>query len=176
MFPRFGYARSFRACATLINCCHGARAEPEVSGVKSSSRLFQRDLGRHDSIDRHDPSSCWAVNENPRNVVPQSRVGRILQLSWKSLPRADLQGLTRSDRSVADCRPHLEGTPMLVLSRRKDETIVINDNIVVTVVDIQGDRVRLGFDAPEEVTIHRREVYEQIQKSKAASEAGPTVD
>jgi carbon storage regulator len=65
---------------------------------------------------------------------------------------------------------------MLVLSRRKDETIVINDNIVVTVVDIQGDRVRLGFDAPEEVTIHRREVYEQIQKSKAASEAGPTVD
>ena len=60
---------------------------------------------------------------------------------------------------------------MLVLSRKKDETIVINDNIVVTVVDIRGDKVRLGFDAPKEVTIHRREVYEQIQKSEAASEA-----
>ncbi len=65
---------------------------------------------------------------------------------------------------------------MLVLSRKKDESIVINDNIVVTVIDIRGDKVRLGFDAPKEVTIHRREVYEQIQNSKAASEAGPTVD
>ena len=46
---------------------------------------------------------------------------------------------------------------MLVLSREKNERIVINDNIVVTVVDIRGDKVRLGFDAPKEVPIHRRE-------------------
>jgi len=54
---------------------------------------------------------------------------------------------------------------MLVLSRKKNETIVIGDNIVVTVVEIQGDKVRLGFQAPKEVTIHRREVYDKIKQS-----------
>ncbi len=58
---------------------------------------------------------------------------------------------------------------MLVLSRKKNESIVINDNIVVTVVDIRGDKVRLGFDAPKEIPIHRREVYDAIKRSKATS-------
>ena len=58
---------------------------------------------------------------------------------------------------------------MLVLSRKKDESIVINDNIVVTVIDIRGDKVRLGFDAPREIPIHRREVYDAIKRSKATS-------
>ncbi len=58
---------------------------------------------------------------------------------------------------------------MLVLSRKKDESIVINDNIVVTVIDIRGDKVRLGFDAPKDVPIHRREVYDAIKRSEAAS-------
>jgi len=65
---------------------------------------------------------------------------------------------------------------MLVLSRKKDESIIINDNIVVTVVDIRGDKVRLGFDAPKEVPIHRREVYEAIKHSKAESEERPGAD
>ncbi len=60
---------------------------------------------------------------------------------------------------------------MLVLSRKKDQSIVINDNIVVTVVDIRGDKVRLGFDAPKDVPIHRREVYDAIKRSEAASNA-----
>lgn len=60
---------------------------------------------------------------------------------------------------------------MLVLSRKKNETIVINDNIVVTVVEIQGDRVRLGFEAPKEVTVHRSEVYEAIKRSEKPGEA-----
>ena len=60
---------------------------------------------------------------------------------------------------------------MLVLSRKKDESIVINDNIVITVVDIRGDKVRLGFEAPKEITIHRREVYDAIKRSEAASNA-----
>ena len=55
---------------------------------------------------------------------------------------------------------------MLVLSRKKNESLVINDNIVVLVVDIRGDKVRLGIEAPKEVTVHRREVYEAIKRSK----------
>ncbi len=53
---------------------------------------------------------------------------------------------------------------MLVLSRGRDESIVIGDNIVVTVVDIRKDKVRLGIEAPGEIPVHRREVYEAIQR------------
>jgi carbon storage regulator len=53
---------------------------------------------------------------------------------------------------------------MLVLSRQRDESIVIGDNIVVTVVDVRGDKVRLGIEAPREVSVHRREVYDAIQR------------
>jgi len=53
---------------------------------------------------------------------------------------------------------------MLVLSRQRDESIIIGDNVVVTVVDIRGDKVRLGIQAPQEVPVHRREVYEAIQR------------
>lgn len=53
---------------------------------------------------------------------------------------------------------------MLVLSRQRDESIVIGENIVVTIVDIRGDKVRLGIDAPTEIPVHRREVFEAIQR------------
>ena len=52
---------------------------------------------------------------------------------------------------------------MLVLSRKKNESIIINDDITITVVEIRGDKVRLGIDAPKDVSVHRREVYEAIQ-------------
>jgi carbon storage regulator len=51
---------------------------------------------------------------------------------------------------------------MLVLTRKKNESIVINDVIKVTVVEIRGDKVRLGIEAPREIDVHRQEVYEQI--------------
>ncbi|MEK6914842.1 MAG: carbon storage regulator CsrA [Nanoarchaeota archaeon] len=53
---------------------------------------------------------------------------------------------------------------MLVLSRLRDESIIIGDNIVVTVIDIRGDKVRLGIQAPIEIPVHRQEVYEAIQR------------
>jgi carbon storage regulator len=53
---------------------------------------------------------------------------------------------------------------MLVLSRQRDESIVIGDNVVVTIVDIRGDKVRLGIEAPGEIPVHRQEVYEAIQR------------
>ena len=59
---------------------------------------------------------------------------------------------------------------MLVLSRKKDESIIINDHIRVTIVEIRGDKVRLGIDAPKDVTVHRREVYEAIQNQKKVLE------
>lgn len=55
---------------------------------------------------------------------------------------------------------------MLVLSRKKNESIVINDDITIVVVEIRGDKVRLGVEAPKEVPVHRREVYEAIKRSE----------
>ncbi len=60
---------------------------------------------------------------------------------------------------------------MLVLSRKTNESIVIDENIVVTVVEIRGDKVRLGIEAPRAVSVHRREVYDQIKSSEASSQS-----
>lgn len=59
---------------------------------------------------------------------------------------------------------------MLVLSRQRDESIMIGDDIEITVVDVRGDKVRLGITAPREVPVHRREIYDTIQREKAAQE------
>ena len=56
---------------------------------------------------------------------------------------------------------------MLVLSRRPNESIVINDKIVITVIEIRGDKVRLGIEAPRDVPVHRSEVYQAIQRAEA---------
>lgn len=63
---------------------------------------------------------------------------------------------------------------MLVLSRKKNESIVIDDIIVVTVIEIRGDKVRLGIDAPTEVGIHRREVWAAIQQEGTPQTTGDT--
>ena len=52
---------------------------------------------------------------------------------------------------------------MLVLSRRKDESIVIGDDIVITIVEIRGERARIGIEAPAHISVHRKEVYDAIQ-------------
>ena len=63
---------------------------------------------------------------------------------------------------------------MLVLSRQRDETIMIGDDIEVTVVDIRGDKVRLGINAPKEISVHRKEVYDAIRReNKAAAQVKP---
>lgn len=79
--------------------------------------------------------------------------------------------MSRTDQTNAQPQrpePRPAGTlaerPMLVLSRQRDESIIIGDNIVVTVVDVRGDKVRLGIEAPREVSVHRREVYDAIQR------------
>ena len=63
---------------------------------------------------------------------------------------------------------------MLVLSRHRDESIMIGDNIVITIVDIRGDKVRLGIEAPSDIPVHRQEVYEAIQReNRKASQLRP---
>ncbi len=56
---------------------------------------------------------------------------------------------------------------MLVLSRKPQERLIVNDDIVITVVEIKGDRVRIGIEAPKDVAIHRSEVYDRIQQEEA---------
>jgi carbon storage regulator len=56
---------------------------------------------------------------------------------------------------------------MLVLSRQKDESIMIGDDVEVTIVDVRGDKVRLGITAPKSIPVHRREVYEAIKREQA---------
>jgi carbon storage regulator len=63
---------------------------------------------------------------------------------------------------------------MLVLSRHRDESIMIGDDVVVTIVDIRGDKVRLGIEAPQDIPVHRQEVYEAIQReNRKANDVNP---
>ena len=60
---------------------------------------------------------------------------------------------------------------MLVLSRQKDESIVIGDDVEITIVDVRGDKVRLGINAPRSISVHRKEIYEAIQREKEQAKA-----
>ncbi len=64
---------------------------------------------------------------------------------------------------------------MLVLSRQRDESIIIGDDIVITIVNIRGDKVRLGIQAPKEIPVHRQEVYDAIKRQSASPNAPDSV-
>ena len=67
---------------------------------------------------------------------------------------------------------------MLVLARKKNESIVIREDVVITVVEVRGDKVRLGIEAPKEVKVHRREVYDAIHQAdqQTHSESNPPLE
>ena len=84
-------------------------------------------------------------------------------------------GLAESNQAF-QYRPRLTGqqkkeSKMLVLSRQKDESIIIGDDIKITIVDVRGDKVRLGINAPRSISVHREEIYEAIQREKAQQKA-----
>jgi len=64
---------------------------------------------------------------------------------------------------------------MLVLTRKKNQAIVINDNIEITVIDIQGDQVRIGISAPKNVSVHRKEVYLEIKQENMKAAEVPDI-
>jgi len=63
---------------------------------------------------------------------------------------------------------------MLVLSRQKNESIIIGDDVEVIIVDVRGDKVRLGITAPKAISVHRKEVYDAIQQEKAEAKQQDT--
>ncbi len=62
---------------------------------------------------------------------------------------------------------------MLVLSRKKEESIVIGDSVIITIIDIKNDNIRIGIDAPRDVAIYRKEIYDQIQKQNKEAAKAP---
>lgn len=58
---------------------------------------------------------------------------------------------------------------MLALSRKKNEALIINNNVEITILEVKGDQVKIGIEAPREVPVYRKEVYLQIQEANAAS-------
>lgn len=65
---------------------------------------------------------------------------------------------------------------MLVLTRKKGQSLMIGHDIEISIIDIQGDQVRIGIDAPKSVTIHRKEIYEEIRKENLSAVAGKETD
>jgi len=86
-----------------------------------------------------------------------------LAFDSKSRPVQALPNRVNSRLTRVDSVIHKENI-MLVLSRQSDETIIIGDNIRVTIVEVRGDKVRIGIDAPRDVAVHRQEIYDAIRR------------
>jgi len=94
----------------------------------------------------------------PNLPASQRRAEKLRTQAPQTLLDVALFGVASRERTVV----------MLVLSRKKNESIVINNDITIVVVEIRGDKVRLGVEAPKEVPVHRREVYDAIKRNEAA--------
>ena len=122
--------------------------------------------------------TCRDLNPNSSQPFLQGFVENTassgLYFSCNPVPQGVRGNLCWGARAAA--APCGNGFDMLVLARQRDETIVIGDDIEVTVVDIRGDKVRLGISAPKTVSVHRKEIYDAIRReNKAAAQLDPNV-
>jgi carbon storage regulator len=169
-----------------------ARKEHKLLPLNILRQSIER-LKRRTSAPRNDnfEDECPAKNGPQPPVVSLTRVnhhvewnegvcaplgvGSVISPEEKSLGRR----IRETERGVesATARPNdvpprtappqcTKESTMLVLSRKKNESIVINDDITIVVVEIRGDKVRLGVEAPKEVPVHRNEVYEAIRRNQ----------
>lgn len=90
-----------------------------------------------------------------------------LPIQWITLEDTCFEGRARCESRFHPPTAPGKENAMLVLSRQRDETIMIGDDVQVTVVDIRGEKVRLGITAPPHIPVHRKEVYEAIQREQA---------
>jgi carbon storage regulator len=110
---------------------------------------------------------------NPRpDCLGRTARSRLLASTALDLGELFAAGLGRPRTSLS-FKSYKEA-PMLVLSRHRDESIMIGDDVVVTIVDIRGDKVRLGIEAPQEIPVHRQEVYEAIKRENRKASGLPT--
>jgi carbon storage regulator len=92
--------------------------------------------------------------------------------TWKSgTSPANGKGIHRQSE-----RPNKEWYIMLILTRRLGETITIGNDVTITVIGVKGNQVRLGINAPTEIPVHRAEIYEKIQREKAAAQNSAEAD
>ena len=91
--------------------------------------------------------------------------------SFKSIWRASGRTLESNIRNIYDSKTSRQKElEMLVLSRQRDESIMIGDDVEIIIVDVRGDKVRLGITAPKSIPVHRREIYDAIQREKKEKE------
>ncbi len=91
--------------------------------------------------------------------------------SLKSIWRASGRTLESNIRNIYDSKTSRQkDLEMLVLSRQRDESIMIGDDVEIIIVDVRGDKVRLGITAPKSIPVHRREIYDAIQREKKEKE------
>jgi len=93
---------------------------------------------------------------------------RVVMESFKSIWRAPGRTLESNIRNIYDSKTSRQKElEMLVLSRQRDESIMIGDDVEIIIVDVRGDKVRLGITAPKSIPVHRREIYDAIQREKS---------
>tara|TARA_B100000945_G_scaffold266885_1_gene226804 strand:+ start:2622 stop:2966 length:345 start_codon:yes stop_codon:yes gene_type:complete len=106
------------------------------------------------------------VHEVECNCEENIRFASLAQASAKATSDTLHTPGKKTQRYYPPCKPR-EAVSMLVLSRRRDESIMIGKEITVTIIDIRGDKVRLGIDAPKSISVHREEVFHAIQKEQS---------
>lgn len=154
---QFGVNRAFQAMTAREN----EPSESDPSGLDGSNRRLQETL--HRAISTRLPTLAKEVDHD--QMTKPARDGyREVEFSLGTPGKSSLNPNTAMSLGQAG---------MLVLSRKKDESIVIGDNISISIVEIRGDKVRLGIDAPRDVSVHRREVYDAIKRKEAEDAERP---